>query len=176
MPMPRRQHKRQLPIVWLTGNSGSGKTTLATMLRDQLEEAGITHKILLLDGDELRRTISIDDDLSPAGRRNHNLRVARLARLLQEQGCLVIVAVIAPFAAVREEIDMLCAPLWVYIHRTMAASPEKPYEAPASPDYLIDHDRFSCAQSAETLSQALLQRLGPHLAEKNEYFARHALS
>ena len=93
------------PIIWLTGNSGSGKTTLAYGIRDYFNESDLdsnfARRVIVLDGDEMRSTISIDEGFSPEDRKRHNLRVARLAKLMTEHGFLVIVAVIAPFNKAR---------------------------------------------------------------------------
>lgn len=139
-----------LPIFWLTGNSGAGKSTLAFGLKDVLYTNGITN-IVVLDGDELRATISTQDDLSAEGRRNHNLRVARLAKLLQQQGLMVIVCVIAPFASVRTEIEAICAPQWIYVQRDGIEATDKPYEPPVAPALTLNHSALSPAQSLEQL-------------------------
>jgi len=43
---------------WFTGLSGAGKTTLSNALTEELSRAG--KKVVVLDGDELRGTISRD--------------------------------------------------------------------------------------------------------------------
>jgi len=77
----------RFPVVWLTGNTGAGKTTLAFGVRDYFNEktqidSPLARRIIILDGDEMRATVSVDEGLSPEDRRRHNLRVARLAHLL----------------------------------------------------------------------------------------------
>lgn len=98
-------------IVWFTGNSGAGKSTLAEAIR-----ARVTHAIQL-DGDQLRATISTDCGFSAEDRIKHNLRVAGLAKLLHDQGHIVLVAVIAPYQALREHITEICNPWWVHVDR-----------------------------------------------------------
>lgn len=134
----------RFPIIWLTGNSGAGKTTLATAARKQFNEAAyrgpLQHRVIVLDGDEMRASISIEETLSADDRRKHNLRVARLAKVLQSQGFLVVIAVIAPFRSVRAEIDRTCAPVWVYVERSGLSSPDRPYEPPEHPAWVICND------------------------------------
>lgn len=129
------------PIIWLTGNSGAGKTTLARAARAYFHEFAVEtpmhRRIIVLDGDEMRASISTEETLSADDRRKHNLRVARLAHVLQSQGFLVVVAVIAPFRAVRDEIDAICAPRWIYIERSGLGAPDRPYEPPLQPDAVI---------------------------------------
>lgn len=153
--MPRR-----FPIIWLTGNMGAGKTTLAraaeTFYNEVCaEDSPAARRCIVLDGDEMRSTISLGATLSPEDRRTHNLRVARLANLLSERGFLVLVSVIAPFASVRKEIDALCHPLWVYVHRSHLEAPDRPYEPPLKPALVIDTDVQSKAGAADVFLQFL---------------------
>ena len=138
---------KKLPILWLTGNSGAGKTTLAEGLKQHFESTDTHHplyrRIVILDGDQMRASISVDEGFSPEDRRRHNLRVARLATELQSQGFLVVVAVIAPFQSVRDELDTICSPLWIYLKRSGLGAKDRPYEAPLHPDLLIDNDMLS---------------------------------
>lgn len=151
----------RFPILWLTGNSGAGKTTLAKGIRDRFHEGrgsgtALDGRIIVLDGDDMRATISPEEGWSPEDRRRHNLRVARLARLLQEQGFCVVVSVIAPFAAVRAEIDSICGPLWIYVRRRNLDSADRPYEPPERPALIVDNDDCSIPEAQEVLSGFLL--------------------
>lgn len=155
------------PVIWLTGNCGAGKTTLAYGAQRWLREHASSSRhdgVVVLDGDEMRASISTTEGLSPADRRAHNLRVARLAKVLQAQGLLVIVAVIAPFRAVREEIDALCSPRWVYLKREGLSAPDRPYEVPESPSYTMDIDAGSIEANVESLAAFIdtLQRVHEH--------------
>lgn len=154
--------ERRFPVIWLTGNTGAGKSTLATGVQQYFNEcadcrASGNRRVVILDGDEMRASISRDEGLSPEDRRKHNLRVARLAHVLHEQGFLVLVAVIAPFASVREEVQVLCDPKWVYVKRSGLGAADKPYEPPASPDCVIDNDTLSI-EEARSLFIAYLER------------------
>jgi adenylylsulfate kinase-like enzyme len=140
-------------VVWLTGNAGAGKTTLARFLKEEF-----SGRAVVLDGNEMRTSISTDCGFSPEDRREHNLRVARLADILAHQGFLVVVAVIAPFARVRKEIDAICRPLWVYVKRDGSTSPDHPYEPPPKPDLLIDTRILSLAQARRRLCTFLDRR------------------
>ncbi len=149
--------QQPFPILWLTGNSGAGKTTLAEGFeqhwnkRHSDEHHPWSRRILVLDGDEMRSTISTENSLSKEGRRLHNLRVARLADLMQRKGFLVVVAVIAPFQDVREEIDALCCPLWIYIKRSSPVAADRPYEIPKNAALTIDNDLLTKEEGLVTL-------------------------
>lgn len=111
-------------IVWLTGNSGAGKTTLAKLLCKKL------HNWINLDGDEMRASISLGAGFSREDREEHNLRVARLAKVLSEAGHNVVVSVIAPFERTRQKINEIIDVNWVYMARTLNLNGDHPYEPP----------------------------------------------
>ena len=58
------------PVIWLTGIPGSGKTTLALELQNYYKQKDLP--IEVLDGDEIRKTLSKDLGLSPEDRKEHN--------------------------------------------------------------------------------------------------------
>jgi len=60
------------PVIWLTGIPGSGKTTLAEKLQKHYQQDGLPVEIL--DGDEIRKTLSKDLGFSPEDRKEHNRR------------------------------------------------------------------------------------------------------
>lgn len=87
--------------VWLTGLSGSGKSTIARNVERALFARGI--HTYVLDGDNLRHGLNADLGFSPADRSENIRRVAEVAKLMNEAGLVVIVALIAPYRADREE-------------------------------------------------------------------------
>lgn len=153
--------KARFPILWLTGNTGAGKTTLAEAVEEYMNEAmpaehPLARRCIVLDGDHMRATISVDETLSAEDRRRHNLRVARLAGHLRDRGFLVIVAVIAPFASVRKEIDAECSPVWIYVKRSDLAADNKPYEEPSDAAMVIDNDVLDAASAADLFRSYIL--------------------
>ena len=85
--------------VWLTGLSGAGKTTIATDVARQLRERGA--RVELLDGDELRESLSAGLGFTRQDRNTHVTRVGFLADMLARNGVWAIVPVIAPYADAR---------------------------------------------------------------------------
>ena len=138
-------------ILWLTGNSGSGKTTLARCLTN-----GIRNSIIL-DGDEMRESISVGAGFSKADRHNHNLRVARLARVLEYQGFFIIVSVIAPFRDTRAEIDTIVSVKWVHVKRHLPCDVDRPYEIPLHPFLVVDSDNASSNENADFIIREILK-------------------
>lgn len=87
--------------IWLTGLSGAGKSTIAVEAARQLRDSG--ERVELLDGDELRESISKGLGFSKQDRSTHVRRVGFIADLLARNGVWAIVPVIAPHADVRAE-------------------------------------------------------------------------
>jgi len=101
--------KKLNKVIWITGHSLSGKTTIANALSKNIDS-------IILDGDEMRESISLNLTYSKKDRAEHNLKVARLANILSKQSN-VIVSVIAPLKKIRNEINNICSPIWIYIKK-----------------------------------------------------------
>jgi adenylylsulfate kinase len=142
-------------VAWFTGLPASGKSTLAGRVRDRLSRAGV--RAVLLDGDEVRRSLVPAPGYGPNDRDAFYATLARLASLLAHQGHVVLVAATAPRRAYRAQGRSL-APRFLEVYlATPAADCQArdpkglwaaaeagdlrdlpgagaPYEAPASPD------------------------------------------
>ena len=105
-------------ITWISGNSGAGKTTLAKKILD----GGI-----LLDGEDLR-IVWTDLTISKEDRWKHALRLARLAKLLDGQGCNVIVASICAYKDLRKEVKKITNCRFIQLDSGREPSEEYPYE------------------------------------------------
>jgi len=80
-------------VYWITGKSSSGKTVYAKRLKRQFEDLG--EKILLLDGDDVRDKFS-NQEYDDESRFEHIMKVARFASLVEDQGFIVIIAMLSP--------------------------------------------------------------------------------
>ena len=127
-------------ITIFYGGNGSGKSTIAFTLQN------IGLRCIVLDGDEMRDSISLNAGFSRKDRAEHNLKVARLARELSQQ-MVVLVSVIAPIERTRKEIDDICAPYWFYIERNLPEKEGHFYEAPKYPDFILNHNKMTIADS-----------------------------
>ncbi len=85
--------------VWLTGLSGSGKSSVAFAAEQALVSAG--RMAYVLDGDNLRFGLNADLGFSPEDRNENVRRVAEVARLMADAGCVVLVPLISPYKAAR---------------------------------------------------------------------------
>ena len=92
-------------VIWITGLSGSGKTTLANRLFDELKLSN--KNLVLLDGDELRYILNLDNSneskyYSRSQRISLALSYSKLCKYLSNQGMIVVIATISLFREVHE--------------------------------------------------------------------------
>ncbi len=87
-------------VIWLTGLPASGKSTLAYHLNHSLKD--LNCKTFMVDGDVLRKNMSHDLDFSNEDRSKNVARAIGLASTKLNEGYIVIVALISPFAKDRE--------------------------------------------------------------------------
>ncbi len=83
-------------VIWLMGLAGSGKSTIAHALTAILKDSIKDRSVIYLDGDGVRELFGADD-YSRAGRVNISLKRAKLAKLLAEQGVIIVVSAISMF-------------------------------------------------------------------------------
>ncbi|MFZ4508019.1 MAG: adenylyl-sulfate kinase [Fimbriimonas sp.] len=147
-------------VIWMTGLSGAGKSTLSDLLRQALLARRVF--AIQIDGDALRAGLCRDLGFTEEARTENIRRAAEVAKLLADQGCVVIASFISPLRAQREfaratvgdsfiEVHVHC-PLEEAILRDpkglykRAISGElanftgisSPYEAPMRPDVVVD--------------------------------------
>lgn len=165
--------KRSL-TYWLAGLSGAGKTNLAKAFADAPRAQN--QAICVLDGDDLRQGLSNDFGFSTANSKEQCHRTAEMARLLNHNGILAIVALISPTkvgrAIARQIIGAshmreiyLATPLAVCRQRDVnglyakaASEPamlltgvQSSYEVPDAPDCVIDTSTASINESLSLL-------------------------
>ena len=87
-------------VLWFTGLSGSGKTSIARGVERALFDQG--YRVIVLDGDNVRSGLNSDLGFSDDDRHENLRRVAHVARLFIDQGYVVLVSFISPFAACRK--------------------------------------------------------------------------
>ncbi len=178
----RRARMGQAPVTLLfTGMSGSGKSTIARGVERALFDSG--RLSVVLDGEDLRRGLSRDLGYTPEDRSENLRRCAHVARLLNENGFICLASLIAPSAAVREKAAELVgrerflvihvdAPVDVcqqrdprghYQSAEKGQMPRLPgagttYEAPASPDLVLNTEQMSIEECVEKVVELLRSR------------------
>ena len=88
--------------VWFTGFSGAGKSTIANALAEKLTKEGYSFETL--DGDEVRENLTKDLGFSKKDRDTNIRRIGFVAKLLARNGVIVLVPVISPYRAIRDEM------------------------------------------------------------------------
>lgn len=165
-------------VIWLTGLPGAGKTTIANILKEMLVSKG--RRVEVLDGDEVRSSLSPDLGFSKQDRELHAKRVAYVGRLLSRNGVITIVALISPYRSSREyarnlvgdfvEIWVKCSietcqkrdPKGLYKKAargkvTNLTGVQDPYEPPLHPDLILDTEQKSPSECAEIVMIRLRQ-------------------
>ena len=161
--------KQSGAAVWFTGFSGAGKTTIADALTEELNKQG--YKLEVLDGDEIRENLTKDLGFSKEDRDTNIRRIGFVAKLLARNGVIVLIPVISPYRAIREEMRaninnfvevFVNAPLSVCEERDVKGLYKKvrageikqftgiddPYEPPTNPE-------VECRTDLEELSESV---------------------
>jgi adenylylsulfate kinase-like enzyme len=132
-------------IYWFTGQPGAGKTTLAKELINYLND-----DVIHIDGDDLR-DIFQNKDYSEAGRRKNIERAQDIARFLNMKGATVVVSLVSPYLAQREEFKDNNTVTEIYVHTSDERGREgyhvKDYEKPQTNYVDIDTTNKSIAPS-----------------------------
>ena len=79
-------------VIWVTGLSGTGKTTVCQALHHLLKPR--LPQLVLLDGDAIRAVFNHEIGYREVDRLAHVRRIQRLAKLLSDQGQVVLTAVL----------------------------------------------------------------------------------
>jgi len=110
------QKNQKAQVICLTGLSGSGKSTIANGVEKRLHALGMHPYVL--DGDNLRMGLNSDLGFTPEDRAENVRRISEVAKVLVDAGLIVLVAVISPFEADRQQARSLfdeCEFLEVYV-------------------------------------------------------------
>ena len=120
----REERWKQKPLaILLYGSSGSGKTTRAFELERGLWEKG--HAVVVLDGQMLRAGLSRDLAFTEEERSENLRRASEMARILLDQGFVVILSMVAPQAQARwRASDLIGSERFMMIDCSDANSPD----------------------------------------------------
>ncbi|MEO7966416.1 MAG: adenylyl-sulfate kinase [Gemmatimonadaceae bacterium] len=163
-------------VVWFTGLPASGKSTIARAVYQALLDRGLA--VELLDGSEVRESLSRDLGFSRADREENVRRIGFVAKLLARNGVIAICAAVSPYRASRLEVRRNVQRfVEVYVEcpvdvaelrdedglyaRARRGEIEEftgvnaPYEAPQSPEVHVRSDRESPDVGAARVLAAL---------------------
>jgi len=165
--------------IWLTGLPGSGKSTLAGLLRTALARRGVQN-IEVLDGDVVRTHLSKGLGYTKEDRDTNIRRIGWVCQLLAKHSVPTIVAAIAPYRDIREEVRRLVQAVGgkgsfveVYVQCPVEICEQRdlkglyrrarlgeiknftgvsdPYEPPIAPEIVVDTAKEEPAESAKKI-------------------------
>jgi adenylylsulfate kinase len=169
--------------VWFTGLSGSGKSTIAHLVGPELDRRGCI--VEYLDGDTVRTHLSKGLGFSKEDRDTNIERIGWVASRLTRQGGAVVAAAISPYEETRRKARELVEEFGPFVEVHVQASVEEcarrdvnglyakafageikgftgvddPYEAPTSPEVVVDTEATS-PEEAAALVIGKLEELG----------------
>jgi adenylylsulfate kinase len=169
--------------IWFTGLSGSGKSTVAVALEQTLMDQG--RLCYRLDGDNVRLGINKNLGFSAEDRAENIRRIGEVAKLFVDTGIIVLSSFVSPYREDRDNVrrlhdasDMdfievhIDVPLSVAEQRDPKGLYKKarageiknftgiddPYEAPESPELVLNSHEMSLEQEVEAILGLLKER------------------
>ena len=174
---------RRGATLWFTGLPSAGKSTIARALARELHAAG--ERVQVLDGDDVRPHLSAGLGYSREDRDINVTRIGWVARMLASHGVIVLVPVIAPYAAARDVVRDDHGRLAVPFAEVHVATPlevaeardvkglyararrgeltgltgvDDPYEVPSQAELVVDTTNVDL-ETAVQMSKALLSAI-----------------
>ena len=166
--------KQRGQVFWLTGLSGSGKSTIAMDVERRLIEQGVM--VVLLDGDNVRGGLCVDLTFSAADREENNRRISEVAKIMAQNGLVVLCTFITPQDEARKKAKEIIGeddfhlifveaslevcqnrdPKGLY-KKAISGEIEKftgisaPFDIPSNPDLVINTEQNSLKESSRIL-------------------------
>ncbi|WP_168565670.1 sulfate adenylyltransferase subunit CysN [Crateriforma spongiae] len=115
-PDERQARYGQKPAtVLLTGLTGSGKTAIAKAVERKLFDAG--RAVTVIDGEHVRRGLSLDLGFTAEDRSENLRRSAHLAHAINDAGLICIASFVAPSEDVRQKVaGLIGADRFLVVH------------------------------------------------------------
>jgi adenylyl-sulfate kinase len=165
--------------LWFTGLPSSGKSTIARAVFQRLLDRGLPAE--LLDGAEVRESLSRGLSFSKEDREEHIRRMGYVAKLLSRNGVIVVAAAVSPYRATRDEVRRNTKNfVEVYVECPVDIAEQRdtdgwyararrgeveeftgvnaPYEPPVTPEVHINSDRDSVDEAAAKVISCLEDR------------------
>jgi adenylyl-sulfate kinase len=162
--------------IWFTGLSGAGKSTIGQRVATELRSRGL--RVEVLDGDEVRQTLSAGLGFSKEDRDINIRRIGFVAELLTRNGVIAITAAISPYKDTRAEVRRRIGRfIEVYVNCSIDVLSERdvkglykralageiahftgvsdPYEAPDTPDVMVDSGTQTIDESVAAVLAAI---------------------
>ena len=172
--------------VWFTGLSGSGKSTIASALEQALTNQKVF--CYRLDGDNIRFGLNKNLGFSAEDRAENIRRIGEVAKLFADAGCVALTSFISPYRKDRDlcrQIHGEAKPaslefIEIYVDTPIEVCEQRdpkglykkaragqikgftgiddPYEAPVSPELVLDTTKLSVEQSVRQVIELLVKR------------------
>jgi adenylylsulfate kinase len=164
--------------VWFTGLSAAGKSTIACLVEEALIERG--RLVYRLDGDNVRHGLNKNLGFSAEDRAENIRRIGEVAKLFTDAGVIVLASFVSPYRADRDAVRANLAAgdfVEVYVKVSVNAAAQRdpkglyqkalagqikgftgvddPYEAPQSPELVLDTETCSPEESARRVLEYL---------------------
>ncbi len=168
--------------VWFTGLSASGKSTIACLVEQRLIER--KKHAYRLDGDNIRMGLNKNLGFSAEDRAENIRRIGEVARLFTDAGSIVLASFVSPYRKDRDAVRAGLQPgefIEVYVKVSIEEAAKRdpkglykkalsgqikgftgiddPYEAPTTPEILIDTETCDPGAAAEQIV-SYLERSG----------------
>jgi adenylylsulfate kinase len=160
--------------IWLTGLSGSGKSTIAVAAERELTNRG--RLAFVLDGDNIRHGLNHNLGFSHEDRTENIRRIGEVSKLFSEAGVIIFASFISPYRSDRDAVRALVGAgnfVEVFVDASLDTCERRdvkgiykkarageipeftgisaPYEAPESPELVLDTNRQSVEESVGEL-------------------------
>ena len=149
-------------IYWLTGRCGAGKSMLARAMKL------VYPCSVLLDDEDVWRDVWLKMK-SPIDHVQFSKQLAYLARQISRQGNMVFVSIVTSPHHIREGIDKICHPYWVYVKRQSKERKLPHYDKPPEgwANMVIDNDELTKGQAIRRMLRHVDRlRTADHLAKR----------
>lgn len=164
--------------VWFTGLSASGKSTIACLVEQMLIERNkLAYR---LDGDNIRMGLNRNLGFSAEDRAENIRRIGEVAKLFTDAGVIVLASFVSPYQKDRDAVRANLRPgefIEVYVKVSIEEAAKRdpkglykkalageikgftgiddPYEAPPSPEIVIDTESLDPTAAAESIVEFL---------------------
>jgi adenylylsulfate kinase len=165
--------------IWFTGLSGAGKTTISQGLADRLRHQ-LNIEAVVLDGDVVRQKLGNALGFGAIDRAINIRHIGNLAEEATRQGSIVLVAAIAPYRYLRQELRVQIGDfVEVYVNGSLEVCEARDvkglygrarsgeikqftgiddvYEPPLSAEIVCDTDRESIEESVAKVFNYLVE-------------------
>ncbi len=169
--------------IWFTGLSGSGKSTVAVALESALFARG--HLCYRLDGDNIRLGINKNLGFSEEDRTENIRRIGEIGKLFVDTGVIALSSFVSPYRGDRDAVRELHKAsgmdfIEVYVNVPLDVAESRdpkglykkarageiknftgiddPYEAPESPEIVLNSHEMSLEEEVDVLIKALEAR------------------